>query len=420
MNLIKGSLIPPGDKSISHRALLLSSIAEGKSRIRGFLNSKDCIGTKNCLLNLGIRMEEKEEEIFVFGKGLYGMQAPSGILDCENSATTMRLISGILAAQRFDSVLSGDESLCKRPMKRIIDPLRQMGAEIRSHKESGFAPLFISGKALRGTDYLSPLASAQVKSAFLLAALYADKESSFEEPSASRNHTEIMLGQMGAKLFTEDKKIRISPPKSLSPLDLSIPGDLSSAAYFIGAAILLPGSELYLKNLGINPTRSGILKALSEMGARIEILNLDFSQGEARADLLVRSSALKGICIGGEMIPTMIDELPLLAAIATQAEGETRIRDAGELRVKESDRIKAMTEGLRQIGAEVKETEDGMIIRGKSRLFSGKIRAYKDHRIAMSFAILSLLIEGGLQISDSDCICISYPSFFRDLKRLLR
>lgn len=420
MNLIRGCFIPPGDKSISQRAVLLASIADGRSRIRGFLKSQDCIGTKNCMHQLGIRFEEKEDALFVSGRGLYGLQMPEKTLDCQNSATAMRLMSGILSAQRFDSVLSGDESLRKRPMNRVIEPLLQMGAQIRSHEESGMAPLSIFGRSLRGAQYRSPLSSAQVKSAFLLASLYADGESSFEEASPSRNHTEIMLAQMGANLYEEDQKLRISPAEALSPIDLTVPGDLSSAAYFIAAALLLPGSELLIKDVGLNPTRSGIISAFREMGAQMEILRLDTLQGEVRGDLLVRGSALKGICVEGRRIPSMIDELPLLAAVAACAEGETIIRDAQELRVKESNRIRAMTNGLSSMGVDVQETEDGMIIRGKTRLLPAKILSYNDHRIAMSFFVLSLLTEGGLQIEGVECIAVSCPSFLRDLKSLVR
>lgn len=420
MYSIKGKFTPPGDKSISHRALILSSIAKGESHIKGLSDSIDCQSTANCLKSLGIMIKHRADESLVYGRGLYGLDANKGILDCGNSATTMRLLSAVLSAQDFSSLLGGDASLQKRPMGRIILPLSMMGADIRAKDKSGYPPLSIYGRKLSAINYISPIASAQLKSALLLAGLYAEGETCIEEPAPSRNHTEIMLSQMGADITVRDRKIRIRPTEALCPLDLHIPGDISSAAYFIAAAILLPHSELLIRNTGINPTRTGMMDILKKMGASIEIINTSEKNGEEYGDILVRSSEITGTVIEGDLIPSMIDELPLIAAMAALAEGKTLIRDAQELKVKESDRIKVMVEGLRKMGADICETGDGMIIQGKKKLSAAHIDTYFDHRIAMTFSLLSLLVDGDMHIKGKEAVRISYPSFYNDLRALIR
>ena len=356
--------------------------------------------------------------MLVFGNGMHGLKEPDGVLDCGNSGTTTRLLSGLLSAQPFCVTLTGDESIRKRPMKRIITPLSQMGASIKSVNDNGCAPLFIEGQRLHGISYQSPVASAQVKSAVLLAGLYAEGETRVTEPYLSRNHSELMLAHFGADVRTEGTTAVLRPARELFGQKISVPGDISSAAFFIAAALMVPGSELLIRNVGINPTRDGILTVCRSMGADIEILNPSAGSGEPVADLLVRHSSLHGTEIGGAVIPTLIDELPVIAAMACLADGKTVIRDAAELKVKESNRIAVMTEGLSAMGARVEETADGMIIHGGSPLHGAVIDSRKDHRIAMTFAVTALAASGQTEILDADCVSISYPGFYGDLKRL--
>lgn len=418
---LRGEITVPGDKSISHRSIMFGSLAKGTTEIDGFLNAADCLSTIDCFRRMGVRVEEnvlRPGHVLVHGLGLRGLHAPDGILDVGDSGTTARLISGILSAQNFTSRLTGDELIQKRPMKRIMTPLSAMGARIASDRGNGCLPLTIEGCRLSGTHYDSPVASAQVKSSILLAGLYADGETSVTEPTVSRDHTERMLSAFGADLQTAGTTVSIRPADELHAQKILVPGDISSAAYFITASLITPNAEVLIRNVGINPTRDGILRVYKRMGAHITILNPRESSGEPVADLLVRSSHLSGTEMGGAEIPTMIDELPVIAVAAAFAEGTTVIRDAAELRVKESDRIAVMTAALTAMGADVTPTDDGMIIRGGKMLHGAAVETRKDHRIAMSCAVASLAASGETEILDAECVDISYPEFYRDLKRL--
>ena len=417
-NPLHGELMIPGDKSLSHRSVMFASLAKGTSHIKGFLPGADCLSTIHCFRQMGIEIYQEESMVTVTGQGMRGLKKPKSILDCGNSGTTTRLISGILAGQNFTSTLTGDESIQKRPMKRIILPLTQMGASIASLRDNGCAPLQITGRPLHGITYHSPVASAQVKSAILLAGLYAEGETSVIEPSVSRNHTEIMLKAFGANVSCHDTTASVHHTDELFASNIEVPGDISSAAYFIVAALMIPNSDIILHNVGINPTRDGLLRAIEMMGGKIEILSIKNEDTEAIADLHIKSQNLHGATFGGDIIPAMIDEIPALAALACFAEGETIIKDAEELKVKESNRIKVMVEELSKMGAQIEETEDGMIIHGKHSLHSAQIDSHKDHRIAMTFSILSRAIGQDLAIIDKDCVKISYPNFYEHLHSL--
>ena len=412
-----GELTVPGDKSISHRAVMFGSLAKGTTKITHFLEGADCLSTISCFRKMGIDIENNSGEILVHGKGLHGLSAPVDILDVGNSGTTTRLISGILAGQNFVSELTGDDSIQSRPMKRIMTPLLSMGADIASIKGNNCVPLRIIGHPLKAIHYDSPVASAQVKSCVLLAGMYSDGITSVTEPVLSRNHTEIMLNYFGAQVTSEGTTASIAPEPSLFAREITVPGDISSAAYFIAAGLLVPGSEILLKNVGINPTRDGLLRVCKDMGADITLLNVNM-EGEPTADLLVRTSSLHGTTVGGEIIPTLIDEIPMIAVMAAFAEGTTVIKDAKELKVKESDRILVMAENLSRMGADITPTEDGMIIHGGKPLHGAEIDSYLDHRVAMSFAVAGLLCDGPLSIKGGDCVKISYPEFYEDLYRL--
>ena len=417
---LSGELTIPGDKSISHRSIMFGSIAQGLTEVRGFLPGADCLSTISCFTKMGIPIANKGETVLIHGRGLRGLTAPKESLDCGNSGTTTRLICGILAAQDFDVTLTGDESICRRPMKRIMEPLSMMGAKIRSIHCNDCAPLAITGCRIHGIHYQSPVASAQVKSAVLLAGLYAEGETRVTESYISRNHSELMLSAFGADIRTENTTAVLRPGNGLKGLCITVPGDISSAAFFIAAALIVPNSEVLIRNVGINPTRDGILHVCRQMNGNISILNRKNESGEPTADLLVRSSALQGTVIEGSIIPTLIDELPMLAAMACYAKGTTVIRDAAELKVKESNRITVMAENLRAMGADVTETADGMIIHGGRPLHGAVIDSKKDHRIAMTFAVTALAAEGETEILDADCVNISYPGFYSDLARLKR
>lgn len=420
---LRGTLTVSGDKSISHRAVMFGSLATGTTEIEGFLAGEDCLSTIRCFRSMGVQIEQNGSSVKVFGRGLRELTAPDGILDCGNSGTTTRLLSGVLAAQHFDSVLSGDASIQRRPMKRVITPLRAMGTDISSVAGNDCAPLSVHGKQLYGIHFNSPIASAQVKSAVLLAGLYASGQTTVTEPALSRDHTERMLRSFGAKVLTGSfegrPSVTVTETQNLYGTEISVPGDISSAAFFLVGASIVPGSEVVLRNVGINPTRDGVISALRAMGAKIEVLEVRNEDSEPAADLLVRYAPLHGTEIGGALIPRLIDELPVLAAAAAVAEGRTVIRDAAELKVKESNRIRTMAEGLSRLGATVRETEDGLIIDGGASLHGGAVESYSDHRIAMSFAILSLVTDGEVKISDPDCVNISAPSFYEDLRSLL-
>ena len=417
---LRGEITVPGDKSISHRSVMFGALAKGTTEIRGYLQGADCLSTIACFSAMGIPIENRGDLVLVHGRGLRGLTAPDRVLDCGNSGTTTRLISGILAPQHFSVTLTGDASIRKRPMKRIMEPLTLMGADIVSEAGNGCAPLRITGRDLHGISYQTPVASAQVKSCILLAGLYAEGQTSVTEPSLSRNHTELMLRQFGAEVFSEGKTATIRPARELTACRIHVPGDISSAAYFICAALMVPGSEILIRHVGINPTRAGILTVCRQMGADITLFNEDASSGEPTADLLVRYGELHGTIIEGDLIPTLIDELPMIAALACTASGETIIRDAAELKVKESNRLAVMVESLTAMNADVTELPDGMIIRGGRPLSGAVIDSHLDHRIAMTFAVTALCADGETEILDADCVNISYPNFYRDLAGLTR
>ena len=414
---LKGTVTIPGDKSISHRAVMFGSLAKGTTEITGFLQGADCLSTISCFSKMGINITNTGGKVIVNGKGLRGLSAPIDILDVGNSGTTTRLISGILAGQNFTSVLDGDASLRTRPMKRIITPLTEMGAKINSN--NGCAPLEIIGSPLKGIDYVSPVASAQIKSCVLLAGLYAENPTSVTEPSLSRNHTELMLKAFGANISTEGFTSKVLPATELFGQQVHVPGDISSAAYFIAAGLIAPNSEILIKNVGLNPTRDGIIKVCRAMGGDITVCDERVQGGEPVGDLLVRSSSLHGTTVSGDIIPTLIDELPIIAVLAAYAEGRTVIADAAELKVKECNRIDAMVTNLSKMGVDITGTDDGMIIEGGKALQGAELDTYMDHRIAMSFAIASLNAEGTTTIKDAEIVNVSYPGFFNDLKGLM-
>ena len=414
---LKGEITVPGDKSISHRGIMLGALANGTTSITNFLKGADCLSTISCFQKMGIEIEEPENEILVHGKGLHGLSAPKEILDAGNSGTTTRLISGILAGQNFSCDLTGDASIQKRPMKRIMTPLSMMGADITSVHNNGCAPLHIKGAPLKGISYQSPVASAQVKSCVLFAGLYADGKTSVTEPFLSRNHSELMLSSFGASVQTCGTTATIEPEPVLTAQKVEVPGDISSAAFFIAAGLLIPGSELLIKNVGINPTRDGILRVCRQMGANLELLNTRTQCGEPVADILVKHSELNGTVIEGDLIPTLIDELPVIAVMAACANGETIIRNAEELKVKESNRLEIIIHHLSEMGCDITGTEDGMIIRGGKPLHGAVLDSHLDHRIAMSFAVAGLVADGETEITNADCVNISYPGFYRDLLR---
>lgn len=427
---LHGEIEIPGDKSISHRSVMFGALAKGTTEITHFLQGADCLSTIGCFRAMGIEIENTPEKILVHGRGLHGLTAPAGTLDVGNSGTTTRLISGILSGQPFATTLSGDASLNSRPMKRIMEPLSLMGADIQSQNGNGCAPLQInhhlnpgSHPELKHIHYRSRVASAQVKSAVLLAGLYADGVTEVTEPTLSRNHTELMLNGFGANVITINHDdgsatASIQPCEELFARQIQVPGDISSAAYFIAAGLLVPNSELLIRNVGINPTRAGLLEVCRAMGADITYVNQTSASGEPTADLLVRSSSLHGTTVGGAIIPTLIDEIPMIAVMAAFAEGTTVIKDAAELKVKETDRIKTTTEALLAMGADVVPTEDGMIIHGGNPLHGTDINSYLDHRIAMAFSIAGLAAAGTTTIQDSRCVDVSYPEFYESLGAL--
>lgn len=417
INNINTEITVPGDKSISHRAVMFGSLAKGDTEITGFLTGDDCMSTISCFRKLGVDIDIDGEHIIVHGKGLHGLSAPKEVLDVGNSGTTIRLISGILAAQPFDTVLNGDASIQKRPMKRVILPLTEMGADIES-TNNGYAPLTIHGKKLHSIEYTMPVASAQVKSSILLASLFAEGETVINEPVASRDHTEIMLNYFGANITNTDGKIVSKPVDELYAKPVEVPGDISSAAFFMVAGLIVPNSHIIIKNVGINPTRTGIIDALKAMGGDISILNERTAGGEAVADIEVKTSQLKATTLSGDIIPRMIDEIPVFAVAALHAEGTTTVKDAQELKVKESNRIATMSEELKKMGANITETEDGMIIPGNQSLKGAVTESHLDHRVAMSIAIAALTAEGSTTINNSDCVAISFPDFYKILDSL--
>lgn len=416
---LRGEVETPPDKSISHRAIMFSSLAEGRSVIRNFLQAEDPLSTLNAFREMGVEIENRAEknEIIINGKGLMGLKEPEGVIDCGNSGTTMRLLSGVLAGQPFYSTLTGDKFLLKRPMQRIITPLTAMGAEIRS--EGGCPPLTIKGGNLKPIQYNSPVASAQVKSAVLLAGLYCDGITTVIEPGRSRDHTERMLKAHGAEININGLEISIKGGTALNPQDITVPGDLSSSAFFIAAGLIVPGSEILIKNSGINPTRTGMIDILKKMGGDIRLENMREVSGEPVADMHIKHSELSGINIDGEMVLRAIDEFPILCVAAAKARGTTKITGAHELRVKESDRIAAMASELKKMGVAVEELEDGIIIEGREDLEpAAGIQSHGDHRIAMSMIIAGLTAKGETTVMDTDCVNTSFPQFMEILEQL--
>ncbi|EMF0059448.1 3-phosphoshikimate 1-carboxyvinyltransferase [Enterococcus hirae] len=417
-NGINGELVIPADKSISHRSIMFGAISKGTTIVNNFLKAEDCLSTIAVFKQLGVRITEKNEQIMIEGKGFEGLTAPSSRLDAGNSGTTMRLVLGILAGCPFTSEIAGDASLNRRPMERVMKPLREMGADLQGTAEAEFPPLNVTGNTLHGIEYHMPIASAQVKSAILFAALQAEGTTKIIEKEQSRNHTEEMIKQFGGKIQVEGKEIIVTGPQQLIGQEVTVPGDISSAAFYLVAASILANSEVLLKQVGINPTRTGILDVLMKMGANIEERQLD-EQNQA-ADLIVRSAQLHACEIQGEIIPRLIDELPIIALAATQATGTTIIRDAQELKVKETNRIDATAEELTKMGANIEPTEDGLIIHGPTPLHGATVDSHGDHRIGMMLQIAALLTAEPVELLNPEAVNISYPEFFTDLAKLVQ
>lgn len=415
---LRGTIQVPGDKSISHRSIMFGAMAAGTTTVEGFLLGDDCLSTISCFRKLGVDIELAGDKVTIKSKGEGNWLEPSEVLDTGNSGTTTRLMLGLLAGTDFHSVLAGDESIAKRPMRRIIDPLRLMGADIRGRANGQFTPLAVQGTQLHSINYTLPVASAQVKSAILLAALKADGITTITEPVPTRDHTEIMLEHFGAELGRSGEKISLQGGQKLAAAHVKVPGDISSAAFMIGAALITDGSEVVLTNVGCNPTRTGILDVIEQMGADFSVRFLEES-GERPADLTIRSSSLKGIEIGGSLIPRLIDEIPLIALVATQAHGTTIIKDAEELRVKETDRIAAVVAELSKMGADITATEDGMIINGPTPLHGASMKTYGDHRLGMMAAVASLIADAPVEIDDPECISVSFPNFVEQMNSLI-
>jgi len=422
---LSGGLALPGDKSISHRYAMLAALADGTSELRNFAAARDCHSTLGCMKALGADVKLSGSTVQITGHGLLGLKSSWRTLDAENSGTTIRLLSGILSGQTFTTRISGDASLQKRPMKRVMTPLREMGADIRG-RDDNFPPLEIRGRKLRAIHYQMPMASAQVKSSVLFAGLYAEGETSVIEPAATRDHTELALLEFGAPVRKHGRTISIqgmaasNGNPALRPISADVPGDLSSAVFFVAAASLLPESNLFISNVGLNPTRSAILDFFTQMGAAVSIVNLQTKQGEVVGDLSVKGAQLKGGLIFGDLIPLLIDELPMLAALGPFTEQGIEIRGAAELRVKESDRIAALAENLKRMGAKLEERPDGLRVEGRAagKLHGAEIDPRGDHRIAMAFAVAGLAANGETRILDAECAAVSYPTFFQELRRL--
>ncbi len=417
---ISGALSVPGDKSISHRYAILAALAEGRSEIHNYSPAADCRSTLECLRRLGVAVDIEKDRVVIHGKGLRGLKAPKKKLEAENSGTTMRLLAGVLAGQSFASTLTGDASLRRRPMRRVIEPLTQMGAQIRA-RDSEFAPLEITGAALHAIDYALPVPSAQVKSAILLAGLFASGATSIREPVRTRDHTELALAEFGADLRTSGATVCVAGGPRLEGRQLAVPGDISSAVFFLAAALILPGSSLQITGCGLNPTRTAILDVLATMGAPISLVNVEMHHGELSGDISIRHAPLAGGVISGPLVAQLIDELPMLAALGPFTEQGIEIRDARELRVKESDRIATLAENLRGMGARVQEFPDGMKVAGKSagKLRGAKMDPHGDHRIAMACAVAALGAQGPSIIRNAACAAVSFPNFFDTLDKLL-
>lgn len=417
---LRGELTPPGDKSISHRAIIVGSLAKGATQVKGFLSSDDTLSSANAMRMLGVPIEINNTNVEIKGKGLLGLREPEDFIDAGNSGTTARLLTGLLSAQNFFTAITGDKYLRVRPMERVVRPLTLMGGKIWGRDEGKRLPLAIQGAKLSAIKYQSPVASAQVKSTILLAGLYAEGETEFVEPTPTRDHTERMLSYLGVDIRRNGTSVRVKNAPEFKGAEISVPADISSAAFFIVSALINPSSEILIKNVGITPQRMGVIEILKRMGGRIEILDEREAGSEPVGDILVRSSVLRSVQIKGDMIPKAIDELPIISVAACFAEGETVIKDAKELRVKETDRIRAMTTELRKLGAQVEEFDDGMIIVGKENLNGAMCSSWGDHRIAMAIAVAGSRAEGVTEIEDTECVSVSFPGFFDVMRRLRR
>jgi 3-phosphoshikimate 1-carboxyvinyltransferase len=418
INGLKGVIDIPGDKSISHRSVMFGSIAQGITKVTNFLPGDDCLSTISCFRKLGVVIEENENELTIYGNGFDGLKEPDEVLDVGNSGTTIRLLLGILAGRPFFSTLIGDHSIGKRPMTRVTEPLRSMGAQIDGRKDGEFTPLSIRGGHLNPIHYQMPVASAQVKSALILAGLQAEGESIIIEKAESRDHTERMIRKFGGDVQKNDRTITVKGGQKLIASDILVPGDISSAAFFLVAGAIVPDSEIVLKNVGLNPTRTGIIEIMNKMGANLEIYQEEASSFEPAGDITVKTSSLRGTVIEGDVIPRLIDEIPIIALLATQAEGTTIIKDASELKVKETNRIDTVVQELTKLGASIEATDDGMIIHGGSTLTGGIVSSHGDHRIGMMLAIASLLCKDKVELENPEAISVSYPNFFNHLNSL--
>jgi 3-phosphoshikimate 1-carboxyvinyltransferase len=415
---LKGEIKVPGDKSISHRAVMFGSISNGLTKVTNFLPGEDCLSTISCFRSLGVDINQSGSEVTIRGKGLDGLRRSDHTLYVGNSGTTIRLLMGILSGLSFESRLEGDESIAKRPMTRVTVPLSKMGAKITGKNNGEFTPLTVNGQKLTGITYELPVASAQVKSAILLAGLQAEGVTTVIEPVKTRDHTERMILQFGGSVEQQGDKVIVSGGQELTGTNIDVPGDISSAAFFLAAGAITPGSEILLKNVGLNPTRTGIIDVLKEMGADLTIENYDQKSAEPAGDIRIKYSQLRGTTVAGELIPRLIDEIPVIALLASQAEGQTIIKDAAELKVKETNRIDTVVNELTKLGAKIEATEDGMIIEGKSDLKGGTVSTYGDHRIGMMLSVAALISSEEVSLEDSEAVAVSYPGFFEDLDSL--
>jgi len=415
-----GEVTIPGDKSISHRSVMFGSVAHGVTTVTNFLKGDDCLSTISCFRKLGVRIEESNDQLRIFGNGFEGLTEPNEQLDVGNSGTTIRLLMGILAGRPFFSSLIGDESIGKRPMTRVTNPLSNMGAKIDGRHNGSYTPLSIRGGHLKSINYTLPVASAQVKSALILAGLQADGVSQIIEPAETRDHTERMIRRFGGKIEKDNKVITVKGGQKLTAASIHVPGDISSAAFFLVAGAIISGSEIHLKNVGLNSTRTGIIEVLKKMGADLKIHENQDNKFEPTGDLIIKSSSLKGTIIEGDLIPKLIDEVPIIALMATQAEGDTIIKDAEELKVKETNRIDTVVQELKKLGASIEATEDGMVIHGKSKLHGGVVSSHGDHRIGMMLAVAALLSKEEVLLEKPEAISVSYPNFFEHLNNLIQ
>ncbi len=415
-----GEVTIPGDKSISHRSVMFGSIAHGETRVTNFLPGADCLSTISCFRKLGVKIEESDNQLHIYGNGFEGLAEPNEVLDVGNSGTTIRLLMGILAGRPFFSSIAGDDSIAKRPMTRVTVPLTTMGAKLDGRKNGAFTPISIRGGQLKPIRYDLPVASAQVKSALILAGLQAEGESTIIEPAETRDHTERMIRKFGGEINKDNQMITVMGGQKLKGTSIHVPGDISSAAFFLVAGAVISGSEIVLKNVGLNPTRTGIIEVMKKMGADLEIVQQDENSFEPVGDLIIKSSTLKGTVVEGALIPKLIDEIPIIALLATQAEGKTIIKDAEELKVKETNRIDTVVHELKILGASIEATDDGMIIYGTSNLHGGAVSSHGDHRIGMMLAIASLLCDSEVLLEGTESIAVSYPNFFSHLDRLIQ